>query len=253
VDLNNDDYSRELENYLINLLKKINEELSIGLKIDLIEESLQFYKEIIDSIKAKNRRDKLEIFKERIPIKKLEYLGASLLYFLLNYKINPIKIKISEYGKLTNLARQNIRKVLNFLATFEEVLQKYNLSYNTRITYNFDENNYVSHLNSFIEKFYKQIIKYCNLSRSFTVNQVEEIKEIIITAISSIKKQTIRDRIIRFYNSLDRKVRHPKYLAAVICYIYFRFVKQIYIGQEELVEILNKIEDVKIYFVQNFY
>ena len=248
MDENNDDYENRLENFLRRLLKILNQKLSLDLKDELIKESIQFFRDILDLIKTQNGNEKLEIFKEKIPVKKLEYLGAALLYFLLNYKKNPIKIKISEYANITNLARQNIRKMLKFLASFDEILQKYNLTYNPRRTYNFDESEYMSQINVYISKLYNQLVKNQHISVRNIKAQVEDIKNIINNAISSVKKPTIREKTIAFYNSLDKRVRNPKFIAAVACYIYLRFLNHKYIKQEEFVKILNKIDNINLTF-----
>lgn len=248
MDVNNNDYENRLENYLRRLLKSLNQKLSLDLKDELIKESIQFFRDILDLIKTQNGKEKLEIFKEKIPVKKQEYLGAGLLYFLLNYKKNPIKIKISEYADITNLARQNIRKILKFLASFDEILQKYNLTYNPRRTYNFDESEYMSQINVYISKLYNQLVKNQHISVRNIKAQVEDIKNIINNAISSVKKPTIREKTIAFYNSLDKRVRNPKFIAAVACYIYLRFLNHKYIKQEEFVKILNKIENINLTF-----
>jgi len=159
---NNSDYVKRIENLIKKFLKLLNKELSLNLTEAICEEAIQFLKDILNSIENPFNNSKLDLFKWRIPIKRLEYLAAALLYFILNYKKNSTEIKISKYADILKLARQNIRRVMKYLASFEEILQKHSLTYTPRRTYNFDESSYINQVYSYITKFYNQLVKDLN-------------------------------------------------------------------------------------------
>lgn len=242
------EYEKELENSLRKFLKILNDKLSLGLTNHFVEKCIIFFKDISNSIKAQRAKRKLEIFHENLPIKKPEYLAVALIYFLLNYKKDPIKIKIGEYAQITSLTRQNIRRVLKFLASFDEVLSKYDIVYNPRTTYHFNEVNYINQVNSYIKKFYFRIWKELNLSTENSKKEIKFLINIYFKAINSIKDIDEKNKLKIFYESLSNKVKDPKYLAAVVCYIYLRFFKDIYIEQNEFVKLLNSIKEINFVF-----
>ncbi|MFX0141427.1 MAG: hypothetical protein ACFFDN_47760 [Candidatus Hodarchaeota archaeon] len=225
-------YENQIKKKIITFIRIINEKLELNLTKNFFLKSLQFLKDLIESTQCRNHKNKIETFYEDLPIKRTEYLAASIIYYLLNYSENRIEIKITNYANLTKLARQNLRRILKFIANLSETLPEYKLKYSARETYQFDERSYLIHINSDLRSYLKKLNKN-QVDLEISDEDIGKILQFVPNVINNSKEIRGKSKMKDFYNTLDKRNRDPKYLAAVVIYIYLRFTKDTYLKQEE--------------------
>ncbi len=243
-----ENYESQIKNDIKKYIKILEEKLDSKSIDDIELKLINLLNAIINSIQGKNRIHKIENLYKNLPIKRPDYIAVSLIYYLLNYGPNPNKIKITDYAELTNLARQNIRKTLKYLAGIIQNLPEYELSYTSRETYQFDEIKYISQINSYIKICINELKKNQKIKVNLSNSETNNIIRIVKDAIVNLKPKSRNSKIKTFYNSLDNRVKDPKYLAATLCYIYLRFFKDYYVKQKKFVHILNDLQNFELTF-----
>lgn len=246
--INKKNYAKKIKDNIDRFTKNLNKSLNLGLNSEFRSTVLKFYFDILFSIQPKSKESSFGNFYQNLPIKRTEYLSASLIYYLLNYSDNPITIKITDFEEITKLHRQNIRKVLDYIAELSKNLRNYNFNYSKRETYRFNISKYLSDLNSYIKNIITELVRKKRLNLEISTEEIKEIINLYMEVINNIKSKTEKGKIQEFYNSLDSKVRDPKYLAATLCYMHLRFHKDFYIKQKEFVNIINELLNYELAF-----
>ena len=142
-----EDYEERVKENLKKFKEILNKEFKLKLNKNFVSNILQFFHDLLNSIQPNNKESSFDNFYNNLPIKRSEYTTASLIYYDLNYNYNDknlnTPIKITDFETITKLARQNLRKVLDYIADLSKNLKNYNFIYSKRETYKFNQKNYI--------------------------------------------------------------------------------------------------------------
>jgi len=219
-----EEYETKLREFLEEYIEKLN------LSGNYTQISFSIYQDILNSIEISPEEPKFHVFYKNLDmIKGASYVSASLL--LLALLKDEIIIKQQDLAVLLNINNQfNISKTFNSLITYLKRLPNYSYIYRFISVKNLSKQEYRNACLENIKYFSDFLIKQ-------NLINVNEIDDIILLFT------TLYDKIIEQLNNV--MIKHPKYMASTICWIYLTYYKDFDITAIKFVNIVHLRKDTR--------
>jgi len=218
------EYETELREFLEEYVEKLN--LSKTYK----QTSFGIYQDILNSLESTSDENKFNVFYDSLnKIKGTRYVSASLL--LIAFFKNGININQKDLADLLDIHnRDNISKVFNSLLSYLKSHQDYSFIYR-----------FIPVKTLTTEEYKIAVIEHINYFSKFLIKQElidrKEINFILFLFTKYNKK--IHENKDRIY------LKHPKYIASTICWIYLIYYKDYDIPAKEFINIIHLKKDVR--------
>lgn len=232
VKYNQESYEKAISRYIENFIEILNVRLEFTLSKD---EIIKIYKKILDIVPPITDSTKFQSFyfylgKRKNP----KYLAAALIYqylFSIGKQLSQAKL-----GKMLGLHTQMIGESSRSISDLIKKILKKNGYHSIPRPKKLGERRYTENVFKYI-KLQLRAFTF-KISFKFTNDDINSIKEIYYKAIDSINFENYNKKFETFYNLLYRK--QPAHLAAVLCYIYIKYCKDVEIYLEDYIEIINE-------------
>ncbi len=232
VKYNQESYENAISRYIESFIELLNIRLEFTISKD---EIIKIYKKILDIVPpAASSTNFQSLYFYLGKRKDPKYLAAALIY---QYLISIGKeLSQAKLGKFLGLHAQMIGEFSGSISDLTKKFLKKKGYHHIHRPKKLGEPVYTENVFKYI-KLHLRAFSIKN-SLKFSDDDVNSIKEIYYKAIDSIKIENYNKKFGTFYDLLYRK--QPAHLAAVLCFIFIKYCKDMEINIEDYIEILNK-------------
>ncbi|MHA1758045.1 MAG: hypothetical protein ACTSVV_14830 [Promethearchaeota archaeon] len=221
-------------NFIKNQIDTLNSQLKINLNEQFQKECIQIYDDILNSISYNSERENFIYFYKNFgsrSVKSSNYVAASLIFFNLARLGN--RVNKTSLANILNLNLSSLNRVCNYM-----------LQYLRRLT-NYDFVLELINPNKLSRKeYYKLIFKYINDYIFFLKYGKDVSKQIYLIFLEIIHSINGDDNFKIFYSNLKRK--HPRILAAVLCFIFLKYEKDLKLKKKDFLDLLLENKEINI-------
>ncbi len=218
--------------YLDDHINKLNFELKYKLTKTFQEDCIKIYEDILNLLSLYEFYKSFGTRKVKNPI----YIAASLIYFnLARLGENMVR---KDLAKILNLSLSSLNSVCSTISSHLKRIPEYNFIFELINADKLTENEYFELTNKYIHK-YAEYLNNRNLNDiNFSEGDSEKISEDFWEIIDSIEGE---NKFQSFFISLKKK--KPKILAAVLCFIFLKYEKDLKLNKTDFLDLLLENEN----------
>ncbi len=235
-------YRNELFDSIAKDVRSLNLQLKYNLDEVFREECIQMYDDILNSILYDNEDKKFIFFYQSFGpsnIKNANYVAVSLIIF--NFARLGENIERKLLAHILDLNLSSLNRVCSTVSSHLKRIPEYNFILELINADRLTEDEYLALTNKYIDKY----INYLNSRNLYEINfsegDYEKISDSLWDIIDSIEGA---DKFQNFFADLKKK--KPKILAAVMCFIFLKYEKNIKLSKTDFLDLLLENENFNI-------
>ncbi len=227
-------YRNEIFEYIVKNIYTLISELKCKLNKSFQVECIHIYDNILISIPYDNQNKKFNYFYQSFGsrnVKNPKYIAASLIYF--NFVRSGENIKRKLLVRILSLNLSSFNRVCSTISNYLKRIPEYDFIFEFINADRLTEDEYLVLTNKYITRY----IDYLNSKNpdyiNFSSSDDESIFDLVLNIIGSIEGE---DKFQLFFESLKKK--KPKILAAVMCFIFLKYEKDIKLSKTYFLDLL---------------
>ena len=238
--------AQEYRDAITKSIEKIVSYLNLQLKRNLgnmfREDCIQLYDSILNSIPYDSEDVKCSLFYKSFGarnVRNTRYVAASLIFF--NFHRFGERIKQKFLAQILNLNLSSFNRVCSTISSHLRRIPEYAFVLELINADRLTEDEYIALTTKYINK-YINYLNNRNLNEiNFSKGDFKKISDLIWKIIESIEGD---DKFQIFFTNLKKK--KPKILAAVMCFIFLKYEKDLKLSKSDFLDLVLENENFKM-------